>query len=170
MKELAILDRKNYDLSAQRYITHSAKAIIIADKKIAMVYSNKYKFYVFPGGTVEKNETLIEALVREVKEETGLIVKQESIKELGMLTEIRKDLKIDNGIYERNEYYYFCDVEDGIFEQDLTLNEAEAGCELKFVTVDEAISQNESGIKIYTEATTFVLKYLKGNLKNIWKG
>jgi len=166
MKILTIFDRKNYDTSAPRYIKHSTRAIIIVGKNIAMLYSNKYKFYSFPGGTVEGNETLIEALIREVKEEAGLIVKQNSIKEFGMLIETRIDMKVDNGIYEQNEYYFFCDVEEGIYEQKLTQDEIEAGYELKFVTLDEAINQNELeiGIKrIYTEAETFILRLLKKN-------
>ena len=167
MKTLIVFDRKDYDISSQRYIKNSARAIIITNNKVAMLYSNRYKFYCFPGGSIEKDETIIETLIRETREEAGLMIKQNSIKEFGMIIEIRKDLKAENGIYEQNEYYYYCEVEENIFEQKLTQNEIEAGYELKFVTLDEAINQNELEIeikRIYTEAETYILKLLKKEL------
>jgi 8-oxo-dGTP pyrophosphatase MutT (NUDIX family) len=163
MKILATYDRKDYDLSFPRLIKNSARAIIVVDNKVAMLYSSKYDFYCFPGGGIENEETHIEALVRETKEEAGLIVKPQSVKEFGMITEIRKDIYIE-GIYEQREFYYLCDIEDEILEQSLTQSEKDAGYQLSFVTFDEAIAKNELELqigKIYTEAETYVLKLLK---------
>ena len=42
--------------------------------------NNNYKF---PGGGIEKNESNIDALIRETKEEAGLVVIKDSIKEYG---------------------------------------------------------------------------------------
>ncbi len=49
-------------------------AIIIKDSKILLIhrFKNGQEYWVLPGGGVEDNETLDEALVREVKEETSL--------------------------------------------------------------------------------------------------
>lgn len=52
----------------------SVRAIIIRDKKILLVhrFKNNIEYWVVPGGGVEDDETLEEALNREVMEETSL--------------------------------------------------------------------------------------------------
>lgn len=51
-----------------------AVAIIINNGKILLLYrfKNGEEYYVFPGGGVEEGERIEEAIIREVKEETGL--------------------------------------------------------------------------------------------------
>lgn len=50
-----------------------AVAIIIKDNKILLLYrfKNGEEYYVFPGGGVEDGERVDEAVIREIKEETG---------------------------------------------------------------------------------------------------
>ena len=55
----------------------SVYGIIIQDGKVLL--SPQWDAYDFPGGGVEKGETLEQALLREVKEETGLTVKKGEI-------------------------------------------------------------------------------------------
>lgn len=54
-----------------------ASAVIINKGKILLVHriKNDREYFVLPGGSVEKGESKNEAVVREVKEETGLDVK-----------------------------------------------------------------------------------------------
>ena len=163
METLITIDRKNYNLLSPRIIDNSVRAIIIKFGKIGMIYSKRYEFYCFPGGRVEKGESKIEALIRETKEEAGLTIKPESIKDFGIITEIRKDL-FEDGIYERHDIYYNCDVEDILTEPQLTKQEVEAGYEFGFISIDEAINKNELELqfgKKYSEAETYILKLLK---------
>lgn len=54
----------------------AARAIIIEQGKILVMYRDKYgsKYFTLIGGRVNQDETSEQALVREVREETGLVV------------------------------------------------------------------------------------------------
>ena len=49
-------------------------AIIVKNNKVLLIHRRKQgrEYWVFPGGGIEKGETPEEAIIREVKEETGL--------------------------------------------------------------------------------------------------
>jgi 8-oxo-dGTP pyrophosphatase MutT (NUDIX family) len=55
---------------------HRAVLIFIDNNKILLLYrfKNGEEYYVFPGGGVEEGEEILDAAVREAKEETGLDV------------------------------------------------------------------------------------------------
>jgi 8-oxo-dGTP diphosphatase len=58
-----------------------AAAIIIKQNSIALIKRHRegMVYYLFPGGTVEENETPKQAVIREVKEELGLDVRVEKL-------------------------------------------------------------------------------------------
>ena len=49
-------------------------AIIVRDGKVCLIRSKKNGYVLTPGGRLEPGETLDEALIREIREETGLTV------------------------------------------------------------------------------------------------
>ena len=57
---------------------------------------------------------------------------------------IIKDDKIALVYRKKENYYYFCDVEDRVVGQDLDAYEDEAGFVLRIVNIDEAIATNAS--------------------------
>ena len=119
MKLLFEIDKKNYDNDGKAFIRPSARAIIIKDNRIYMVHSLVYDYYKFPGGGIENNESTIDALIRETKEEAGLIVIKGSIKEYGYVHRVQKADEPSYSKFIQDNFYYICDVENKILEQQL---------------------------------------------------
>ena len=119
MKLLFEIDKKNYDNDGKAFIRPSARAIIIKDNKIYMVHSLVYDYYKFPGGGIDKDESNIDALIRETKEEAGLVVIKDSIKEYGYVHRIKKAKDPGYSMFIQDNFYYLCDVENNILEQQL---------------------------------------------------
>lgn len=142
MERLFIMDMKNYDNSLPRYRRPSVRGIIIRDGKVAMVYSRKYSYYKFPGGGIESGEDHITALVREVREETGLTVDTDSIRELGSVLRVQLSQYSPDTIFEQENYYYLCEVTGTASAQKLDDYELDEGFTLRYVTPQEAIETN----------------------------
>ncbi len=145
MKRLFKLDIKDYPQSAMPVYRPSARAIIqIEDEKLAMVYSRKYGYYKFPGGGIHAGEDRENALAREVREETGLIVTKETVREYGNVLRRQKSGRQENTVFVQENFYYLCSVESEVREQKMDRYEKEAGFELCFVTAKEAIAANQA--------------------------
>lgn len=143
LRELFTIDLKNYKENGTVGKRPSVRGVIIKNGKIAMMHSLKYDYYKLPGGGIEEGEELRDTLVREVKEESGLVVKKDTIKEFGYVRRIEKGMFED--IFMQENYYFLCDVEDNISSQELDDYEAEEGFTLEFVTPEYAINVNNIG-------------------------
>lgn len=170
MRVIDVIDDKNYDNNWKRFKREAVRGIIISNNKCALVKSTKKGFYKLPGGGIEKGESHIQTLIREVKEEAGLSVIPESIKEYGLLHEIRKSKKVDNQIFDQKSYYYFAEVEDELTFQKLDDYEIELGYSLEWVDLHHAyetninLSKKFGGKFILREAIIFEL--LMNDLKS----
>lgn len=161
MNRLFEIDIKDYKETDKVFRRPSARAIIVRGDKLALVYSRKEKYYKFPGGGIHDDEDKKQALAREVREEAGMVVIPESIKEFGSVLRRQKSDKDENTIFEQENYYYFCDVEDELVDQDLDAYEDEAGFELRIVDIDTAIEAND----IYTSDVYFNEVMIKRELR-----
>lgn len=144
MKLLFEIDKKNYDNDGKAFIRPSARAIIIKNKKIYMVHSLLYDYYKFPGGGIEKDESSIDAVIRETKEEAGLIVIKDSIKEYGYVHRKHKSIDPNYEIFDQYNYYYLCDVENNILKQNLDDYEKEEKYTLELIDPKIAINVNRN--------------------------
>ena len=82
------------------------------------------------------------ALIREVREEVGLIVIPDSIREFGSVMRRQKSNQSPDTVFEQENFYFFCQVKNQLTEQELDDYEKEAGFSLRFVDMDEAINTN----------------------------
>ena len=143
MEQLFEMDLHDYEAGDSVFRRPSARGIIFDDcGRIALVYSQIEKYYKFPGGGIREGEDKKEALIREVREETGLIVIPESIEEFGSVLRRQKSIVAPHTIFEQENFYYTCRVESRIAEQNLDDYEEKAGFVLRFVYLDEAIRVN----------------------------
>lgn len=142
MRLLFEIDRKDYDPNGTVGRRPSVRGIIRRGEKLALVHSRVYDYYKFPGGGYEPGEDDAAALIREVREETGLSVKPDSITPFGYC--VRRCKGSIEDIFVQENFYYFCDVTGEIGAQTLDAYEDEEGFALAFVTPEEAIEVNRT--------------------------
>lgn len=142
MKKLFEIDLHDYEEKDKVFCRPSARGIIFNNGKIALVYSKKEKYYKFPGGGIHNDEDKRQALCREVREEVGLVVIPESIQEFGSVLRRQASNYTPGTIFEQENFYYFCDAEENVVNQNLDDYEKEAEFILKLVDINEAIEVN----------------------------
>ncbi len=127
---------KKIDIVGQNYSgkwskTRTAcRGIIIKNNKILLSYETKTSQWMIPGGGLEDNETEAQCCVREVGEETGVLITPSPC--LLEIDEYYKEWKWVN--------LYFCGTVKGASEMNLTESEQENGMEPRWIDVDNALS------------------------------
>ena len=171
MKRLFTIDLKDYNPEWPHSTRPSVRAIILRDGKLALVHNGKFDYYMFPGGGIEAGETHEETLIREVKEESGLVVIPESIKEYGSALRLSKSSHFENTVFEQENFYYLCDVQEEWDTPEFDVHEIEEQYSLVFVTLEEAIRKNrfddhgEENGGVWIERETRIMELLMGESK-----
>ena len=161
MKTLFVLDQKDYAEDMPTVERYAVRALIQKNGLWAMQKS-KLGEYKIPGGGVEEGESYREALIREVQEETGLLVMEDSIIEIGEILEIREDSYQKGTKYIAHSLCYFCDVKEEMTQSAMTENELARGYRLEWTDLDHAITCNEKiQTEMWTKRDTHFLKWLK---------
>ncbi len=110
----------------------TARAIVMSpDNRCALMYAAKFGIYTLPGGGVEEGETIEEALIREITEETGCTI--DRFDPLGYVEENRF-----HADYTQISYYYIVHTLDEALHPHLTALEAANGTSAMWCTLDEA--------------------------------
>lgn len=142
MKVIGELDTKDYQPGWPVFLREAVRAMIFRGDQIAMVYSEAEHYYKFPGGGIEPGESHLEALLREVREETGLRIRPETVREYGMVREKRKSTMEPEKIFEQRSCYYTAEVEAIAGALDLDDYEAELGYHLVWTDLPSAYEAN----------------------------
>ena len=141
MRTLFVMDRQDYGPADVPFVRPSVRGIILRGNTVAMVHSRKYDYYKFPGGGIEPGESQLDALYREVAEESGLQVIPSSVREYGLVP--RKEKSDTPGVvFVQDNFYYLCQTEELPRQQKLDDYEAEEGFTLEFVEPAQAIRVN----------------------------
>ena len=171
MRLLFEMDKGDHSGCTHSFIRNSARSIIIRDGKVAMIHSLKYDYYKFPGGGIESGEHPVEAMIRETREEAGLNVIPDTVREFGYVHRVQKSDHDDTERFVQDNFYYLCETEDNQVPQNLDAYEAEESFRLEYVDPEAVIRKNRSvkdspynGIMFEREARILELLRLEGFL------
>lgn len=158
----------NYDYLNEEDITEVSirvKALIINSTKEILLGKSDIS-YQFPGGHLEDNENLIEALKREVLEETGIEISDEEIdRPFYKVTYLNKDYPV-KGINRKSEIYYYVvktDKEVDLSKVKLTKNEVKNNYRLEKIPLLSSIgviSKNDNDKVIERDLIDAIEEYL----------
>lgn len=166
MKKLLVFDSENYNDSMPVFERFGVRAVIFRDGKMAMQQSAAGE-YKIPGGGVEGGETHAETLLREVREEVGLLVIPESIKEIGEIEEIREDVFCKGQKFINHSYYYICRTEDRCVDTQMTASEIAKGFHPVWEFPEVICRQNDllQGEQWMKRDTEFIRMIVDGRLE-----
>lgn len=108
---------KNYTVGVGAIVRNGDQLLVVKDR-----FSKGYKL---PGGHIENNETIKDALKREVFEETGIKVEFESIMNIGHFTK---------GQFEESNLYLVCTAK--ALTKEITIYDSLEIIEAKWIDVD----------------------------------
>ncbi len=123
------------DGMSQRSPRLAARAVLRRrDGKYALMYIEKFDLYSLPGGGVEKGEKLLDALRREIHEETGCSC--DKIRALGCVTENRACHD-----FTQKSFYFAVKTEKPIEKNNLTPKEKAVNIKLMWVPFSTLIKR-----------------------------
>ena len=135
-----LINEDNLDKSDINKFIKRPRAIIINSKNEALIgYASLTTHFEFPGGHLEGDETLDEALIREVKEETGIDLSNDRFYPFFHLQYLCKDFP-EEGVNTSIEFFYYVvytDKKVNMANAHLDTNEVNERFAASFIPIQE---------------------------------
>jgi 8-oxo-dGTP pyrophosphatase MutT (NUDIX family) len=148
----------------------AARGIILDGENILLIHTKRYDDYSFPGGGVDKGETLEDGVKREINEETGA-QNIEIISEYGIYDEIKPIHKKDYDFINMVSYFFVCNIHKELGKTSLEDYEVNNGMDARWINIHEAIAHNKKVIKnqpktigLYIDRELFMLELVAKEL------
>lgn len=124
----------------------NVKVRLLSIKDGNLVVANYAGFYMLPGGKIDENETLMDALVREVREEVGFKIDESRVQELVIVDNYQTGYPSDDKLINKHSktYYYVTDEELPLdLKQNLSDREILYNFYLSRININELVSELE---------------------------
>ena len=148
MKKL-IYNKDNLSEKDITEVVTRVKALIVnSDQEILIAYSNND--YQFPGGHAFKNEKLLDALKREIKEETGIVIDKLNPSLVVSKIYYCKDHPQKNNNRKAEIFYYLIhtDLKPDLNNTSYTEDEIKGNYKLKYYSLDDALIELKRNIEV----------------------
>jgi ADP-ribose pyrophosphatase YjhB (NUDIX family) len=134
-------------------LRNAVRAVIINGNKILMAHLEKTDEYKFPGGGRNENETIEDAVKREVLEEVGYNVIRINEK-IGTITEYAVAQEGGNNILKMISDYYLVEIENKQLKQNLEEYEKELLFKPCWIEIKKAFEINYNKINKKCKTTS----------------
>jgi 8-oxo-dGTP pyrophosphatase MutT (NUDIX family) len=164
-----IFHKDNLLLTGKPFIRNAYRAVIFDSGKLLMVYSVVNREFKFPGGGREPGESVIDTIIREVKEEVGYSIKKIHEK-VGIITEYNIAQEIQYDFFKMVSEYYFVIIDQNLHLQKLDDYEEKLKFEPKWINIKDAYEfntktlENNINVSSWIRRETLVLEELLNNI------
>ena len=166
----------NYDLLDDELINNKVERVkaLIINSKDEILFGYSDNTYQFVGGHVEDGENLMEALTREIREESGIILNNLKILPFLKIKYYSKNYPKDgvNTITINNYFIVRTDLVPNLDNIALTDREINDGYTLKYIAKDKAIDILKESLKVANKVNPVldtieaILEFIKISCEN----
>lgn len=119
----------------------AARGIVLRERSILMLFTERYNDFSFPGGGIAEGEDLIGGLKRELEEETG--ARNVAVtRAFGWVEELRPHPRQGYALMQMTSHFYVCDIDRELSATNMEAYETANGMRPLWVDIDEAIAHN----------------------------
>jgi ADP-ribose pyrophosphatase YjhB (NUDIX family) len=120
----------------------AARAIVLQQEDILLLYTQRYNDYSLPGGGLNDGEDVSVGKLRELQEETGAQNIQ-ILRYYGYIDEYRPSPKPEYDLMYMRSHFYLCNTDRVLGSATLKLYEKKNGMTTKWINIHHAIAHNE---------------------------